>query len=402
MLWSITKKFKLPLILLGVLLFPYFLGGYVPVEIKSGLYALSLTMKSLLEFALPFIIFSFLFLCLISLGNGVISFILMLIGLVFASNFTAIMVGYGVGVNTIGALASDTGNVAGHLLLQPAWDFTVRKLVSNQQVLVFGFAIGMFFALRPSEPVLKFARKINGYAHIFLKRVFVPLLPLFILGFVFKLEQDDILETGLAVYAPILFLVVGLQIFYITMIYLIAAKFSLKKFFFYIRNILPATLTGFSTVSSAATLPILILATEKNLKDKKMAQTIVPAVVNIHTLGSALGLTILILATMLTFNMPLPPFESFIVFAFFYALSKFAVAAVPGGMVIVVAPLLQAYLGFSNEMIGLITAIYMIFDPFGTATNVTCNGGFSIIFSRIYNAVRKPDLVKEAVAEPAS
>lgn len=406
MIWTGIKKFKLPLILLGILIVPYFVGGLVPVELKELSYALSLTMKSLLEFVIPFIIFSFLFLSLISLGNGVVSFILLLIGLVFVSNFTAIMAGYGVGSNFIGSLAANT-SVDPELMLHPAWDFTVRRLVSNQQVLIFGFAVGMFFALRPNEIALKIAKYLNRYAMAFLKRVFVPLLPLFILGFVFKLEQDDILGTALTVYGPVLLLVVGTQLLYISMIYLIASGFSSKKFFAYLKNVLPATLTGFSSVSSAVAMPILIMATEKNLGDKKMARTIVPAIINIHTLGSALGLTMLILATMLTFNMPVPPLEVFIVFAFFYALSKFAVAAVPGGMVIVVAPLLQTYLGFSNEMIGLITAVYMIFDPFGTATNVTCNGGFSIILSRIYNAIRgrapeaEPGTVEDATQDAA-
>jgi Na+/H+-dicarboxylate symporter len=387
-MWKIVKQFKLPLILLSVLVLPYFFGPFVPVELKSVLYAASLTMKSLLEFILPFIIFSFLFLCLISLGNGVISFILLLVGLVFVSNFTAIMVGYGVGANLIGAITGEATTAAGaREVLEPAWDFTVNKLINNQQVLVFGFLVGMFFALRPSKKALKIAQYLNKCAQLFLRKVFVPLLPIFILGFVFKLEQDDILGTSFKFYGPILFLVISTQILYITTLYLIAANFKVKQFFTYLRNVFPATITGFSSVSSAVTMPILIMATEKNLQDKKMAQTIIPAVINIHTLGSAIGLTMLILATMLTFDMPIPPIESFIVFGLFYALSKFAVAGVPGGMVIVVAPLLQSFLGFSNEMIGLITAVYMVFDPFGTATNVTCNGGFSIIFNRIYGAV---------------
>ena len=82
-------------------------------------------------------------------------------------------------------------------------------------------------------------------------------------------------------------------------------------------------------------------------------------------------------------------FESFVIFAFFYALSKFAVAAVPGGVLLIVALLLEKYLAFSSEMIGVITVVYLLFDPFGTATNVTGNGGFTIGFTRIFNFFHK-------------
>ena len=130
-------------------------------------------------------------------------------------------------------------------------------------------------------------------------------------------------------------------------------------------------------------MPVLILCTEKNL-DHRSGRHHCACNGEIHTLGSAIGLTILSLTTLLTFGHALPPFSEFVHFAFFYALAKFAVAAVPGGAILVATPLLEAHLGFSPEMLGLITAIYFLFDPFGTATNVTGNGFFAIAFSKPY------------------
>ena len=120
------------------------------------------------------------------------------------------------------------------------------------------------------------------------------------------------------------------------------------------------------------------------MNNSEQAEIIIPTIINVHTIGSAIGLTILALATMISFNMPLPSYQTFVIFAFFTALAKYAVAAVPGGVIIVMAPILEAYLGFNNEMIGLITAVYLILDPFGTAANVTGNGAFPLIFSRFY------------------
>jgi Na+/H+-dicarboxylate symporter len=136
-------------------------------------------------------------------------------------------------------------------------------------------------------------------------------------------------------------------------------------------------------------MPILLVSTEKNLKDSEKAKMIVPAIINIHTLGSAIAIPILALATLKTFGLPLPSFSTFIIFALYTALAKYAVAAVPGGVVIVVAPILEAHLGFSSDMVGLITAVYMICDPFGTTANVTANGAFPILFSRFYETANR-------------
>ncbi|ETO93412.1 hypothetical protein LOR_60c14330 [Legionella oakridgensis RV-2-2007] len=69
---TFLKKIKLPVCLLAILIAPLFFGPYIPLEIKSISYALSLSMKSILEFLLPFIIFSFVFSCLANLQKGAV------------------------------------------------------------------------------------------------------------------------------------------------------------------------------------------------------------------------------------------------------------------------------------------------------------------------------------------
>ena len=171
---------------------------------------------------------------------------------------------------------------------------------------------------------------------------------------------------------------------YLFMLYLLANKFSIKKLGWCIPHILPVTLTGFGTISSAAAMGTLIVAMGNIVKNSTLYKMIVPAVVNIHTLGSAIGVTLISMATMKTFGMELPGIALFSIFALHYALQKFGVAAVPGGVICVVGPLLDEYLGFSGEMIGMVTAIYMLFDPFGTACNITANGAFTMLFDRLF------------------
>ncbi len=45
-------------------------------------------------------------------------------------------------------------------------------------------------------------------------------------------------------------------------------------------------------------------------------------------------------------------------------------------------PILESHLGFNGEMISLITALYILFDPVITAANVMGNGAFAMGVSK--------------------
>ena len=89
------------------------------------------------------------------------------------------------------------------------------------------------------------------------------------------------------------------------------------------------------------------------------------------------------LAILLSFGGDLPSFSDYLIFASFFVLAKFAVAAVPGGGILVMLPILEKYLGFSGEMLSLITMLYMMFDPVLTASNVMGNGSFVMLISKL-------------------
>ena len=393
------QKLKLPIILVCVLMLPLLLGNYVPMTIKALFLAISVTMKSLLVFVLPVIIFSFVAACMLRLQNGALLFVLLLVSLVFISNLIAIMVGYGVGYSVLSLFPIKAAEVGVTQVLNPTWDFVLPKLIKNNHALLLGVIVGVFASCYPKAWLHNTINNMSHWSHLFLQKVFVPILPFFILGFVFKMEHEEILATALRVYGPIFLLIISTQIIYISFLYLTAAKFSLSRFFNFLNNVFPASLTGFTTISSAASMPVLIFATEKNLPETpERADMIIPAVINIHTLGSAIGVAVLSLATLLTFGHEMPNFWQFFQFALLFAAAKYATAAVPGGVVLIVSPVLESVLGFSEPMIGLITAVYLILDPFGTTANVTANGAFPLLFNRCYDFIRACIYGKEAKA----
>jgi Na+/H+-dicarboxylate symporter len=118
-----------------------------------------------------------------------------------------------------------------------------------------------------------------------------------------------------------------------------------------------------------------------------LAQAVSPATVNIHLIGDCFAIPIFALAVMKSFGMAEPAFTSYLIFASYFVLAKFSVAAVPGGGILVMLPILETHLGFNGEMLSLITALYILFDPVITSANVFGNGGFAMVMDRLSGAL---------------
>ena len=89
------------------------------------------------------------------------------------------------------------------------------------------------------------------------------------------------------------------------------------------------------------------------------------------------------IAAIKAFGIPFPEFSQYIIFSLHFVLAKFAVAAIPGGGVLVMLPVMQAYLGLNADMLALVTALYVLFDPLITTCNVAGNSAMAIIFDKI-------------------
>ena len=165
--------------------------------------------------------------------------------------------------------------------------------------------------------------------------------------------------------------------------YFVLEKFNLSKSVISIKNMLPAALSGFSTMSSAASMPLTIIGTEKNAKNKDLVHTVIPATVNIHLVGDCIAIPCFAYAILKNYNLPQPELYTYIIFTFYFVLAKFSVAAIPGGGIIVMLPILDKYLGFNTEILSLITALYILFDPFITSANVLGNGAFARIIDKL-------------------
>jgi len=391
---------KLPLILISEIILCLFFGDMVSVEIKSALYAISLSIKEALLMVLPFIIFSFLLSSIGTLQKGALSFVVIAFLMVILSNFTATSLAGFLGIFTLNTLDTIQAFTPSTLDLLPLWDLDFPSFLSNDTALFLGLFCGIVVSLTGFQKGQNIARYLQQYALLFLKRLFIPVIPVFVLGFILKMQHDGILTLIVQNYLSVFVAITFLTFTYIILLYGLASRFNPSKWLISIRNMVPALVTGFSTMSSASALPLITTASEKTSKNP-VVNGIVPLSINIHMIGDCFSLSILALAIMVSFGQTLPDPATFLTFTFFFVIARFSVAAVPGGGVLVILPVLESTLGFSPEMLSLILALYILFDPIATSANVFGNGAFALLFEKAYtcfhrNSYKKAPQSREA------
>ncbi len=377
----------LPAQLALIIVFALLAGHLIPLEIKSWSYAISVTLKDLLMLVMPFIIFAYIFSCLVSFRHGTVSFLAGLLGSICLSNFVCTLIAFGTCyylIQFMGHLPTHTE--MGHVL-DPAWSIYIPKLLTNDVALFGGIFSALAMAYATPDLGHRAGERLKSTASWILNRLFIPLLPLFVLGFVLKIEYEGRLLHALTTYAPVVLLFVTCQIVYIAFLFGVAANFRLQAWYRSILNALPAGLTGFSTMSSLAAMPLTLKAAQANTQDNPLVDVIVPATVNIHLMGDSIAIPTMALAIMTSYGMGVPEVGVYLIFAFYFVMNKFAVAAVPGGGILVMMPVLQQYLGFNDEMLSLIMMLYILFDALITTANVMGNNVFAILFSRVWGTI---------------
>ncbi len=390
---TFLKDFKIPLILIAEIIICLALSDEISMSIRSLFYAISLSMKEILLFVLPFIIFSFLMYSIGSLKNGAFSYIALVFSLIVASNFIATMLGGSLGMLTIETLGLVAPVVTTSDGLTAAWKLRLDPLVSNDIAMVLGLVSGLIVSLAKNRSGQRFARIAHDFSMIFLKQCFIPVLPIFILGFIFKLESDGVLESVFTHYLPIAGIVVIAAVAYLLLILWYACDFKWHAVKRCVKNLSPAMLTGFTTMSSASTMPLILTAVEKNTSDDS-TPGVVPISVNAHLVGDCFSMSMQAIAILVSFGMGQPDINTFLLFAVFFVIARFAVAGVPGGGVLMTLPVFQSYLGFSGEMLSLITALYILFDPLMTPINALGHGTFAQLFEKLYRKRRTPKTIK--------
>lgn len=392
------KQFK---IILSILLIVSLVGMFaedIPLSVKTFAYTLSHVIRQILLFLLPFLIFPFIVTSTSTLktqGAYLISTILIMVTL---SNFVAIMIPYFVGQVGIPLLKIPADyEIYQAQKLDTLVDFQLEPWLQIEYTMVIALVLGLGIGLSRTIILDKFFHHYEHLAKRFFTHIFMPTLPVYVVGTVIKIAHEMDFKPLISMFSGMVILIVGTQLTYIAFLYYLGSGMSLKRTWVSIKNVLPSGIVGLSTMSSMVTLPLTLKAAEKNLpEDPDGARVTVTTTVNCHTVGECLSLPLIALTLYYMTHGVFPQLDTYIVFAFFVAIAQFGGVSIPGGSIIIILPFLVKDLGFSNEMCSMIMALSIFLDPVGTAHNVLGNGAFAMLVYRVQTMfIRRVSTVRQ-------
>ena len=385
-------RIKLPFIILAILIGVYLWGNQIDTQTVTFFYTISSLIKEGLVLILPAVIFIFMTSFLIEFDSSVLWFVTGLIGCIMLSNTLVTFYSYGI-FSILHPLVVDykqtTASISNTTPIKPLLTLPIKTIIENNIALLAGLVTGILLAFIQNDRLIHGFKKARETTVQLLRKTLTPIIPLFILGFMLKLQKENVMEQMILVYSKIFIVILITMITYIFTMYLVLAKGNAITAFKYMRAFFPAAITAFSTMSSMAAYPITLECAQKISNTPKLTQGVLTSTVNIHLMGVGIAIPIMAMSVLIYLGHPFPSLWVYSIFALHIIMAKFSVAAIPGGSMVIAIPILQEHLGFTSDMSALMMSLYVLIDPFSTTTNVLGNGAFSLIMTKLFNPMFK-------------
>lgn len=339
-----------------------------------------------LGFAIPLIIVGLVTTAIADIGNKAGKMLLVTVLIAYGSTIFAGLVSYLTGASLFPSMiesGSGLADISEADGLKPFFEVNIPPLMGVMTALVLAFTLGLGLASTQHETLMKATHGFEEIVIKTIKAVIIPVLPLYIFGIFLNMAYEGTVLSILTVFIKIIGIIFLIHIGILILQFCIAGAVTRKNPFRLLWNMLPAYFTALGTQSSAATIPVTLEQTRKNGVSEDIAGFTIPLCATIHMSGSTLKIVACALALMIMQGLPFD-FGMFAGFICMLGITMVAAPGVPGGAIMASLGLLSSMLGFSQEAQGLMIALYIAMDSFGTACNVTGDGAIALIIDRIF------------------
>ena len=319
------------------------------------------------------------------LGKGAGRLLLITVALAYAST---VLVGLGTLFTcraTFPALLGNTAFASGTDIantLTPYFTIEMPPFMSVTSALVLSFVIGL--AITGMESPARLMFNIRELVYMVIRKVIVPCLPLFVFGIFLQIGAEGKVAPVLGLFGKVVLVILVLHVLVLVLQFCIAGGIARKNPFKALKSMLPAYVTALGTQSSAATIPVTLRCAKGLGVNERIADFTIPLCATIHLSCSVLKITACAFAIIYTTGMDIS-LQALIGFIFLLSITMVAAPGVPGGAIMAALGVLSSCLGFTPDQQGLMIALYIALDSFGTAGNVTGDGAISLIVDRIWN-----------------
>lgn len=362
-------------------------GLYLPESINRIFTTFNSFFGQFLNFSIPLIIMGLIMPAISDLGKGAGKLLLLTAAIAYGSTLFSGFMTYFVTDNIFPQLLESHVNDAAQIAetgrdLTPYFSITIPPILDVMSSLVLAFVIGLGLSFQEKSSLKLVVKDFEKIIMQLIEKVIVPLLPLFILGIFASMAFNGQVFSILKVFMSIIGVIFLLHILLLLLQYIIAGVFTKKNPIKLLATMMPAYFTALGTQSSAATIPVTLEQTLKNGVSEKIAGFVIPLCATIHLSGSIMKITACAMALMILQGMPFT-FTLFAGLIFMLGIAMVAAPGVPGGAIMAAVGILQSMLGFNEEMLGLMIALYIAMDSFGTACNVTGDGAIALVVDKV-------------------
>ena len=282
-------------------------------------------------------------------------------------------------LNTSDKLSAVADNT---VALQPYFTVEMPAVMGVMSALILAFTLGLGMSVIDGNRLKSVMDDFKDIINQVITAVIIPVLPLYIFGIFLNMTNSGQVAGVMNVFLKIIVVIFVMTVVLLFIQFFIAGMVGKKNPLRLFRNMLPAYMTALGTQSSAATIPVTLEQTIRNGVRPDLAGFVIPLCATIHLSGSTMKIVACSMAIMWMSGMEIN-FAQFAGFIMMLGIAMVAAPGVPGGAIMAALGLLQSMLGFDETAQGLMIALYIAMDSFGTATNVTGDGAIAVIVDRI-------------------
>ena len=267
--------------------------------------------------------------------------------------------------------------------LEPYFVIDMPPVFGVMSALILSFVLGLALASVKGNVFRTMLNEFREVIMLVIRKVIIPLLPLYIFGIFLKMGVEGTVMMIIGLFLKVIIVIFILHVVLLVLQFCIAGGIARKNPLRCLKNMLPAYMTALGTQSSAATIPVTLAQAKKNGVRAEVADFVIPLCGTIHLSGSTLKIVACAFAISFMTGMPVN-IGLYTEFIFMLGIAMVAAPGVPGGAIMASIGIIGSILGFDEDMQGLMIALYIAMDSFGTACNVTGDGAIALIVDRIF------------------
>ena len=362
------------------------LGFVVNEPIMDVVVSVRHILGQIIFFLVPLVIVGFITPAIVRLGSNASKILVAAVALAYASSVCAALFSMTSGYLVIPHLSIATEAESLRKLPEMVFRLDIPPLFSVMSALITALFLGLGIAWTRAQTLTALFDEFEKVISWLVLHVLIPILPFFVGLSFMGLAYEGSLSRHLPIFVTMVVLVIIGQFIWLGVLYGIGGIVSGRNPSQVFRYYAPAYLTAVGTMSSAATLPVALECAHRSpVLSRTMVEFMVPLGATVHLCGSVLTETFFVMTISLILYGTLPSVGTMILFCILLGIFAVGAPGVPGGTVVASLGIVTSIVGFDQNGVALLIAIFALQDSFGTACNVTGDGALTLILDGVFN-----------------